>query len=145
MGTLCQCHTSHSTYEARCFTLIHNHGERMVEEVVTSLRTGRDKMKHKEIPELQMKQNLLGKIAQLFVDRYQLTLLLILMITTLGLLSIVALPKESFPEIVFPTITVQTIYPGASPVDVEALVTDKIEAKLAGVDDLDTMSSQSNF
>ncbi len=102
-------------------------------------------MKHKEIPELQMKQNLLGKIAQLFVDRYQLTLLLILMITTLGLLSIVALPKESLPEIVFPTITVQTIYPGASPVDVEALVTDKIEAKLAGVDDLDTMSSQSNF
>lgn len=95
--------------------------------------------------ETLMKKNLIGRMAQLFVDRFELTVLLIGMITLLGIVSLVFLPKESLPEIVFPTLTVQTVYPGANPVDVELLVTEPIEARLSGLDDVTDVVSSSNY
>ncbi len=95
--------------------------------------------------ETLMKKNVIGRIAQLFVDRFELTVLLIGMITLLGIVSLVFLPKESLPEIVFPTLTVQTVYPGANPVDVELLVTEPIEARLSGLDDVTDVVSSSNY
>jgi len=40
---------------------------------------------------------------------------LTVIITVLGLMSYFSLPKEQFPEIVIPTIIVNTPYPGTSP------------------------------
>ena len=101
--------------------------------------------KSMDISELNMKRNIMGKIAKLFIDKSQMALLLIILIVSSGFISISNLPKESLPEIIFPRITVQTIYPGASPEDVEDLVTDKLESKLSDLEDLDDMVSQSNF
>ena len=36
-----------------------------------------------------------------------------------GIFSYIIMPKEQFPEIVMPTVYVQTVYPGNSPVDIE--------------------------
>jgi multidrug efflux pump subunit AcrB len=88
--------------------------------------------------------NFLGRVARYFVSNRQIAFLLILVILTLGLTSVVILPKESLPEIVFPTVIVQTVYTGASTIDVEQLVTDPIEAKLSGISDLDNMTSVSS-
>ncbi|MCG8483145.1 MAG: efflux RND transporter permease subunit [Clostridia bacterium] len=101
--------------------------------------------KSMDISELNMKRNIMGKIAKLFINKSQMALLLIILIVSSGFISISNLPKESLPEIIFPRITVQTIYPGASPEDVEDLVTDKLESKLSDLEDLDDMVSQSNF
>lgn len=97
-----------------------------------------------EIPELKMKLNILGKVSQLFVKRPELTILLIIMLTVIGISSYTLLPKESLPEIVFPSLSIQTVYPGASPIDVEQLVTDKIESKMSSIDGVDSIASQSN-
>ena len=43
------------------------------------------------------------------------------------------MPKEQFPDIVIPTIFVQTIYVGNSPRDIENLVTRPIEKQLKGI------------
>jgi multidrug efflux pump len=43
------------------------------------------------------------------------------------------LPKEQFPDIVIPTIYVQTIYVGNSPKDIENLVTQPIEKQIKGI------------
>jgi HAE1 family hydrophobic/amphiphilic exporter-1 len=91
-----------------------------------------------------IKLTVLGRIANYFIDHVQMTILLIMIIIVLGVSSLFVLPKESLPEIVFPTLTIQTIYPGASALDVEQLVTDPIESKLAGLDDLDGISSDSS-
>jgi len=101
--------------------------------------------KNKEIRELTIKENIIGKTSNFFSKRRQITALVIIMIIILGINGIYTLPKESLPEIVFPTLIIQTFYPGASPQDVESLVTDKIEGKLSALEDLNETNSDSNF
>ncbi len=60
-----------------------------------------------------------------------------------GIGSYKSMPLESFPEIKIPLIFVTVLYPGASPVDMEKLVTEKIEDKLEGVDGLKQVTSTS--
>lgn len=95
--------------------------------------------------EKKIKINIFGKAAKLFIDQFQLTLLLMMLIVAIGIVGLLTLPKESLPEIVFPAITIQTLYPGASPEDVEALVTEKIENKVKDLDDIDTVESETGF
>jgi multidrug efflux pump subunit AcrB len=59
--------------------------------------------------------------------------LIVLFVTVWGLSLFVTLPKEQFPDIVIPTIYVQTVYVGNSPKDIENLVTRPIEKKLKGI------------
>ena len=53
--------------------------------------------------------------------------LAILFVSLAGIYQFATLPKEQFPDIVIPTIYVQTIYVGNSPKDIENLVTRPIE------------------
>jgi len=59
--------------------------------------------------------------------------LLMLFVTMAGVFQFVTLPKEQFPDIVIPTVYVQTIYVGNSPRDIENLVTRPIEKQLKGI------------
>lgn len=68
---------------------------------------------------------------------------LTIIITTLGLLSYMSIPKEQFPEIVVPTILVNTVYPGTSPEDMENLVTRPIEKQCKSLADVKKITSNS--
>lgn len=71
--------------------------------------------------------------------------LIILMVAFFGIYSYKSLPKELFPDVVIPTVLVQTIYPGNPPVDIENLITRPIEKELEsikGLKDLKSTSSQ---
>lgn len=59
--------------------------------------------------------------------------LITLFVTIWGASLFVTLPKEQFPDIVIPTVYIQTIYVGNSPKDIENLVTRPIEKKLKGI------------
>jgi multidrug efflux pump len=59
--------------------------------------------------------------------------LIMLIVTLIGLYQFLTLPKEQFPDIVIPTIYVQTIYVGNSPKDIENLVTRPIEKQIKGI------------
>lgn len=61
----------------------------------------------------------------------------------MGLASIRKLGVDLFPEVSFPIVVVQTIYPGASPNDVEVLVSKVIEEELGSLPGLKKLSSQS--
>ncbi|MBN2259731.1 MAG: efflux RND transporter permease subunit [Clostridiales bacterium] len=100
---------------------------------------------NKNMNEMNNKINFVGKTSLFFIKRFQIVLLIILLIVATGISGILFLPKESLPEIVFPTIFVQTSYPGASPEDVERLVSEEIENKLNSLDDLEEIKSESNF
>lgn len=69
--------------------------------------------------------------------------ILSLFITLAGVLSYIRLPKEQFPDIVIPTIFVQTIYPGSSPKDIENLITKPIEKKIKSISGVKKLKSQS--
>lgn len=64
-------------------------------------------------------------------------------LTLAGLYSYLTMPKESFPEIVIPTIYVGTPYPGNSPIDMENLVTRPIEKQIKGLNGIKKVSSTS--
>lgn len=61
------------------------------------------------------------------------TYLITILITMYGLYKFNTLPKEQFPDIVVPTISVQTVYFGNSPKDIENLVTRPIEKQIRGL------------
>ncbi|MBF4692730.1 efflux RND transporter permease subunit [Fusibacter ferrireducens] len=100
---------------------------------------------NKDLRESKMKINVIGKLSSVFINQFQLSMLLMIMIISIGVVGLISLPKESLPEIVFPAITIQTVYPGASPEDVERLVTEKIEKKVKDFEDIDTIESDSTF
>ncbi len=60
-----------------------------------------------------------------------------------GILAYRFLPRDMLPEIEIPTLTVVTLYPGASAGDVERQVTQPLEEVLAGVTQLKNITSQS--
>lgn len=97
------------------------------------------------IEEKSIKTNIFGKLAKTFISQFQLTVLFILLIVSIGLVGLFSLPRESLPEIVFPSITIQTVFPGASPEDVETLVTEKIENKIKEFNDIDSIDSETSF
>ncbi len=59
--------------------------------------------------------------------------LLVIFVSLVGVYQFATLPKEQFPDVVIPTIYVQTIYVGNSPRDIENLVTQPIEKQLQGI------------
>ncbi len=60
-----------------------------------------------------------------------------------GLYSYRTMPKESFPEIVFPIIYVQTPYAGNTPKDIENLITRPLEKEIKSVDGIKDLNSES--
>jgi multidrug efflux pump len=72
-----------------------------------------------------------------------------ILISLYGLYKFNTLPKEQFPDIVVPTISVSTVYIGNSPKDIENLVTRPIEKQLKGISGAKvkkiTSTSQSDF
>ncbi len=68
---------------------------------------------------------------------------LTVIITLAGIFSYINIPKEQFPDIVIPTIYVSTIYPGASPADMENLVTKQMEKRIKSINGVKKMTSNS--
>lgn len=78
-----------------------------------------------------------------FVTRPRVVLLAIAGISLWGLWSFSQLPRESNPEVKIPIAVVATVFPGASPSDVEELVTKRIETKIAGLSGVKKITSTS--
>lgn len=68
---------------------------------------------------------------------------LTIIITLIGLMSYINLPKEQFPEVKFPQIIVQTINPGTSPENMENLVSKPIEKQLKNISGIKKVTSNS--
>ncbi|MEI6411268.1 MAG: efflux RND transporter permease subunit [Bacteroidota bacterium] len=77
------------------------------------------------------------------IDNRTSIFIITIIITLAGLFSYNALPKEQFPDVVVPQIFVTTIYPGASPSDMESLVTKHIEKQIKGIARIKKVTSNS--
>lgn len=66
---------------------------------------------------------------------------LILLMLTVGWLSMRKLPVDLFPDINFPIVTVTTIYPGAGPNEIETNVSKVIEDEVSGISGIKTVRS----
>lgn len=77
------------------------------------------------------------------IEKRQFTILLAVSLLLAGSVSVIAIPKESAPEVKVPIGIVTTVLPGASAADIETLVTNEIEDGVSGLQNLDTLSSTS--
>lgn len=97
----------------------------------------------KNIPELKMPKNFLGKISSTFVDKYKVVYLIILTLFLTGGLAYMSIPKETVPDVSLNMLYVITPYPGASAEDVETLVTEPVEKAVKGLDGINKVTSES--
>ena len=67
------------------------------------------------------------------VDNRTAVYIIAVIISIVGLFQFNTMPKEQFPDIVVPTISVATVYVGNSPKDIENLVTRPIEKELKAI------------
>src|SRR5215218_123693 len=83
------------------------------------------------------------------VDNRTTIYIIAILISLYGLTRFNTMPKEQFPDIVVPTISVTTVYVGNSPKDIENLVTRPIEKQLKGISGAKvkriTSTSQTDF
>ena len=82
-------------------------------------------------------------ISSVFVDRPRLAVVIAIVVTIAGLLSLTRIPVAQFPDIVPPQVQVAATYPGASAQVVESAVAQPLEAQIVGVDQMLYMKSSS--
>jgi len=83
------------------------------------------------------------KLTSWAVDNRTTVFIITILITIAGILSYEAIPKEQFPDVTVPQIFVTTIYPGASPSDMEQLVTKPIEKEAKSLKGVKKITSSS--
>jgi len=83
------------------------------------------------------------KLPEVAVKRPVAIAMMFFAILLFGLVSLVKLPLDIMPELELPTLTVITVYPGASADEVEQQVSKELERILSGTEHLKEISSQS--
>jgi len=83
-------------------------------------------------------------LSKFFLDRPVFAWVIAIIIMSVGILAIYNLPISQYPQMAPPTIAISASYPGASAETVENSVTQVIEQKMTGLDNLIYMSASSD-
>lgn len=83
------------------------------------------------------------KLSSWAIDNKTSIYILTIILSIVGVMSYLGLPKEQFPEVKFPSILVTTVYPGTSPKDMESLVTKPIEKQVKSIVGIKKITSNS--
>ena len=67
----------------------------------------------------------------------------VLMVVIFGVVALQTIPIQLTPDVRKPVITVQTVWPGAAPAEIEREITNRQEEVLRGIEGLEKMSSRS--
>ena len=82
--------------------------------------------------------------SRIFILRPVATSLLMVAILAVGLIAFTQLPLSALPEVAYPTIQVQTFYPGASPEVITSAITAPLEKQFGQMPGLNQMASTSS-
>ena len=83
------------------------------------------------------------KLVAAFVKRSVFANLITIGIFIAGMVALTQIKREAFPKVDFDIVVINTVYPGASPQEVELLVTTPLERELKGVDGVKSSTSTS--
>ena len=70
-------------------------------------------------------------------------LMAVMALIIFGIKSYTSMPLALYPNVDFPIVTIQTVYPGADAKTVESKITDKIEEAVSGINGIDKLDSTS--
>lgn len=83
------------------------------------------------------------KIAEFSVKNSQFTFIVFLAVMALGIGALLNMPRTEDPKFEPPGYTIVIVYPGAGPAEIEEKITDKVEAKLGALENIDRLRSVS--
>ncbi|GIU44918.1 efflux RND transporter permease subunit [Shewanella algidipiscicola] len=83
-------------------------------------------------------------MARFFIDRPIFAWVIAIIVMMAGVLSIMKLPVSQYPSIAPPTVVINAVYPGASAKTMEDTVTQVIEQRMTGIDNLRYIASTSD-
>ena len=75
-------------------------------------------------------------LPRIAINNFQFTLVVILLLISLGIVSLNTMPRSEDPQFDFSAAMVRVVYPGTNPVDMEKLVLDPIEEAIKELDDI---------
>ena len=81
--------------------------------------------------------------AKISVENHHFTIILVLLLIIFGLFAIFSMPKSENPAIEPPGTSIIVLYPGATPEDMEELVTIPIEEEINAIAEIDELTSTS--
>ncbi|RDV29258.1 multidrug efflux RND transporter permease subunit [Alteromonas aestuariivivens] len=84
-------------------------------------------------------------ISQTFIERPKFALVISIVITLAGLIALIQLPVNKYPEVTPPQVRITTTFPGASAQVVEESVIRPIEEQVNGVEDMMYITSRASF
>jgi HAE1 family hydrophobic/amphiphilic exporter-1 len=82
-------------------------------------------------------------LADLSIKRPVMMSMLLVALLLFGLIGYTNLPLTLLPDMNYPIVTVQTIYPGTGPMEIESQITKKIEDEVAAISLVDKLNSYS--
>ncbi len=84
------------------------------------------------------------KIAEFSVKNSQFTFIIFCFVMALGIGSLINMPRAEDPKFSPPGFNIVIVYPGAGPAEIETKITDKVEARLGALENIDRMRSFSS-
>jgi HAE1 family hydrophobic/amphiphilic exporter-1 len=84
------------------------------------------------------------KITEISIKRPTIVVVIFTILTLLGVMSYKSLNYELLPKFTSPVVTIATVYPGASPKEVESTITKKIEDAVASMEKIKKIISKSS-
>ena len=76
------------------------------------------------------------QLPRIAIHNFQFTLVVVLLLISLGVVSLATMPRSEDPLFDFPAVMVRVLYPGTNPVDMEKLVLDPLEEAIKELDDI---------
>src|SRR5258705_1669488 len=95
------------------------------------------------LKQLKFDPKLYNSIYAKYLLNTRLVLLVVILVVLIGIFSFVNLPRVLNPQIKIPIVIVSTVLPGASPKDVESLVTIPLEDSVSSLAKVKTVTSSS--
>lgn len=80
-----------------------------------------------------------------WVKRYKVSFLFIFLVIITWVFSLLQIPKESAPDIKFGIISISTVYPWVNPVDIDKLITEKLEKEIKDLEWINKITSSSSI
>jgi multidrug efflux pump subunit AcrB len=80
-------------------------------------------------------------ISEFSVKNWQFMLVMFIGVVALGLNSLFNMPRGEDPEFFAPTFAIVYVYPGADALDIEELIVDKVEKRLNGLENVNTLKT----
>ena len=80
-----------------------------------------------------------------WISKYRISYLIVIALVVLGTGAVISIPKESSPSIKFGMIVISTVYPGANPIDIDSLITEKIYKEIKDIEGVKKITSSSSL